>query len=138
MLTNMLITGDRSERSERLPSPRLRGLLRNFRIRIDPGLECLGPHRRTPARQGKRVSQEEVAEFIGVSRTWYGLLESERPARVSSLLLDRLATILMLSADERATLFALALPELDFGGRKTFEFVERYTNHDIRSGARRS
>jgi hypothetical protein len=96
MLTDMLITGNRSERSERLPSPQLRGLLRDFRIRIDPALETLGPHRRTSTRQGKRVSQEEVAELIGVSRTWYGLLESERPARVSVVLLDRLATILML------------------------------------------
>jgi hypothetical protein len=42
------------------------------------------------------------------------MLESERPVRVSITLLDRLARILMLSARERATLFALAMPELDF------------------------
>jgi hypothetical protein len=43
------------------------------------------------------------------------MLESEKPARASIILLDRLASILMLTARERAVLFALALPELDFG-----------------------
>ncbi|MGA7357079.1 MAG: hypothetical protein WBW76_16780 [Candidatus Cybelea sp.] len=34
--------------------------------------------------------------------------------RASTFLLDRLASILMLSSGERAVLFAVALPELDF------------------------
>ena len=114
MLTDWPVTAQPSPTSSRLPSSQLKGLLRHFRVRIDPDLESLGPHQRSPARRGKRVSQEEVAEGIGVSRTWYGLLESERPARVSVYLLDRLAALLMLSPGERATLFALALPELDF------------------------
>jgi transcriptional regulator with XRE-family HTH domain len=59
------------------------------------------------------VTQEELAECIGVSRYWYSMLESDRPVRVSIFLLDRLAQILMLSAAERAMLFALAVPELN-------------------------
>jgi len=98
----------------RVPSARLRTLLRHFRVRIDPDEKALGPRDRLPSRRGKGVTQEELAECIGVSRYWYGMLESERPVRVSITLLDRLARILMLSARERAMLFALALPELDF------------------------
>ena len=58
------------------------------------------------------MTQEELAEYIGISRSWYGLLESDKPVRASVALLDRLATALMLSLDERATLFNLVLPEL--------------------------
>lgn len=101
-------------RARRLPSSRLKPLLKHFRVRIDPKESALGPYTRPPSRRGKPVTQEELAEYIGVSRHWYGMLESERPCRVSIFLLDRLAAILMLSARERATLFALALPELDF------------------------
>jgi DNA-binding XRE family transcriptional regulator len=64
-------------------------------------------------REGKKT-QEELAEYLGVSRTWYGLLESKKPVRVSLVLLDRLSAALMLTREERARLFALALPELDF------------------------
>lgn len=98
----------------RLPSSRLKALLRHFRLRIDPLEKALGPQARPPSRPGKPVTQEELAECIGVSRAWYCMLESEKPVRASIFLLDRLASILMLSAGERATLFALALPELDF------------------------
>jgi len=100
--------------SPRLPSSRLKSLLKQFRVRIDPNEKVLGSRARLPWRYGKPVTQEELAECLGVSRCWYGMLESERPVRVSIVLLDRLARILMLSAAERALLFALALPELDF------------------------
>lgn len=102
-----------SRASGRPPSSELKVLLRQFRLRIDPSHAVLGPHVRPPWRRGKSVTQEEVADSIGVSRNWYGMLESERPPRVSIVLLDRLATILMLSAGERARLFVLAIPELD-------------------------
>lgn len=85
-------------------------------MRIDPREKALGPQARPRPRRGKPVTQEELAECIGVSRAWYCMLESEKPVRASTLLLDRLASILMLSAGERAMLFALALPELDFEG----------------------
>ena len=100
--------------AQRLPSPRLKALLRHFRVRIAPSAKTLGLQPRPPGRRGKNVTQEELAECIGVSRYWYGMLESERPVRVSVFLLDRLAQVLMLSAGERAMLFALALPELNF------------------------
>jgi DNA-binding XRE family transcriptional regulator len=100
--------------SRRAPSSRLKALLRHFRIRIDPNQNVLGPQPRPTWRQGKPVTQEELAECLGVSRCWYGMLESERPVRVSIVLLDRLANVLMLTVRERAMLFALAMPELDF------------------------
>lgn len=114
MQADKLIEPELPRGSGRLPSSRLKPLLRHFRTRIDPRERNLGPHARPPSRRGKPVTQEELAECIGVSRYWYCMLESERPSRVSIFLLDRLAAILMLSAAERATLFALALPELDF------------------------
>jgi hypothetical protein len=86
--------------------------LKFLRERIDPEVRNLGPHLRPPARVGKRVTQEEVAEAIGVSREWYGLLESAATARTSTGLLDRVADVLMVTPDERARLFALAVPEL--------------------------
>jgi transcriptional regulator with XRE-family HTH domain len=90
----------------------LKPLLRRFRTRIDPGSTMLGPNERIPFRCGKRVTQEELAECIGISSTWYARLESDRPVRASVVLLDRLAIALMLSQKERAALFNLALPEL--------------------------
>jgi DNA-binding XRE family transcriptional regulator len=99
--------------SRRVPSSRLKQVLRHFRVRIDPYETVLGAQTRLPSRHGKTVTQEELAECIGVSRYWYSMLESEKPVRVSIFLLDRLARALMLSVTERAMLFSLALPELD-------------------------
>lgn len=58
------------------------------------------------------MTQEEVAESIGVSRVWYATLESQSGVRTSPALLDRLASALMLTAAERTSLFKIALPEL--------------------------
>jgi DNA-binding XRE family transcriptional regulator len=86
-------------------------LLRQMRGRLDPATPMLGEHRRLNTRRGKAVSQEELAEAIGVSRGWYVCLElgTKRP---SIPLLDRLATALNASQDERANLFRLAIPGL--------------------------
>jgi transcriptional regulator with XRE-family HTH domain len=97
-----------------LPTSHLQVLLKGFRCRIDPRVTTLGRYKRTSKRYGKPVSQYEIARSIGVSRTWYGLLESERPVRTSIVLLDRLATVLMLTHEERTLLFAAAFPELQF------------------------
>jgi transcriptional regulator with XRE-family HTH domain len=87
--------------------------LKSLRQRIDPDVRTLGRHARVPARLGKRVTQEELAEVIGISREWYAILESGSPkARASTALVDRLADALMLTPEERAALFQLALPEL--------------------------
>jgi hypothetical protein len=114
-LANKSIDPQTAPFTRRPPSAGLKMLLKHFRVRIDPNEKTLGPQARLPLRHGKPVTQEELAECVGVSRYWYGMLESETPARVSTVLLDRLATILMLSESERAMLFALALPELSFG-----------------------
>jgi transcriptional regulator with XRE-family HTH domain len=88
-------------------------LFLNFlRRRIDPDVRSLGPRARLPKRLGKRVTQEELAEVIGVTREWYALLESGARTRASTDLIDRLAVALMVTAEERARLFRLALPEL--------------------------
>ncbi len=67
------------------------------------------------------MSQEELAECIGVSRPWYAMLESNAVVRPSTALLDRLASALMLAAEERIGLFNLALPELKLASIRAAE-----------------
>jgi transcriptional regulator with XRE-family HTH domain len=86
--------------------------LRDRRQRIHPESTTLGPLPRAPGRVGKAVSQEEVAEVAGVSRQWYGTLESRGASRVSTAVLGRLAGVLMLDASDRTLLFRLGVPEL--------------------------
>jgi transcriptional regulator with XRE-family HTH domain len=89
--------------------------LRSLRNRIDPAAPTLGSFRRLLSCVGKRVTQAEVAEAIGVSREWYAVLESARQVRSSSrpspALLGRIADALMLTRDERQMLFQLTVPE---------------------------
>ena len=85
--------------------------LRDLRLRIDPEVTSLGSWPRLKNRQGRPVTQDEIAECIGVSRQWYALLE-RRAVRTSPMLLDRIAEALMLTAEERVSLFSVALPEL--------------------------
>jgi transcriptional regulator with XRE-family HTH domain len=96
------------------PKPRseLALFLSSLRRRIDPEVRVLGPYVRLSRRLGKRVTQEEIAEAIGVCREWYAMLESAGEARTSTRLLDRLADVLMVTPEERTRLFQLALPEL--------------------------
>jgi transcriptional regulator with XRE-family HTH domain len=86
--------------------------LKFLRLRVDPNAYDLGPHARLPSRVGKRVTQGELAEAIGASREWYGRLESAVTIRTSTSLLGRLANALMVSPEERARLFHLAVPEV--------------------------
>lgn len=90
------------------------GLFLTFlRRRIDGGVLSLGSYVRTPLRVGKRVTQQELAEAIGVTREWYAVLESGSPrAQPSSDLLERLGDALMVTPEERAKLFTLAGPEM--------------------------
>jgi transcriptional regulator with XRE-family HTH domain len=98
--------------STRKPRSELALFLNALRRRIDRDVRALGPYVRLPGRVGKRVTQEEIAEAIGVCREWYAVLESAGQARASTRLLDRLADALMVAPAERARLFQLALPEL--------------------------
>lgn len=91
---------------------RLGGLLKRCRLRIPASRESLGGFARLPVRFGKPVTQEEVAEAVGISRQWYAMLELDRPTRVSAPLLGRLGDALLMDGAERALLFRLAVPEL--------------------------
>jgi transcriptional regulator with XRE-family HTH domain len=83
----------------------LADFLRTRRERFAPGDVGLParPRRRTPG-----LRREDVAELTGVSATWYTWLEQGRDIRVSASVLENLARVLRLSADERAHLFQLA------------------------------
>jgi len=90
----------------------LKLFLRGHRQRIDPQIRHLGDFGRLPVRWGRPVTQEEIAEAVGVSRVWYAMLESGTQIRTSTKILERLAAALLLDGAERLRLFHLALPEL--------------------------
>jgi len=87
----------------------LRNFLKDCRARLRPDDVGLlsGGRRRVPG-----LRREEVAELAGISLAWYTQLETAREIRVSPRLLDRLATVLRLSDDEKIQLFSLAIDEL--------------------------
>jgi transcriptional regulator with XRE-family HTH domain len=86
--------------------------LRKWRLRLNKHVTAFGSYERLPAKVGRRVTQEEIAEVVGVSRCWYRILETGSTVRTSSRLLVRISNALMLSGLERAHLFHLAFPEL--------------------------
>lgn len=63
-----------------------------------------GIRRRTPG-----LRREEVAQLAGISATWYTWLEQGRDIRMSTSVLDCIATALQMTVDERKYLYALAL-----------------------------
>ncbi|GAB6988844.1 helix-turn-helix transcriptional regulator [Paenibacillus pini] len=76
------------------------------RAKIQPQAAGLpqGSRRRTPG-----LRREEVAQLAGVSSTWYTWLEQGRDIKVSSSVLDCIASALQLTGDERKYLFSLAM-----------------------------
>jgi DNA-binding XRE family transcriptional regulator len=86
--------------------------LRELRCRIHPDSDALGSWKRLPVRCGRRVTQEEAAEAVGVSRNWYRRLEGGEAVRASAKLLDRLARAFVQTREERIQLFLLAIPEI--------------------------
>jgi transcriptional regulator with XRE-family HTH domain len=98
------------EQSE--PQSELGAFLKMLRHRVAPESSTLGPYERLASRYGRRVSQEELAEAVGVTRGWYRMLESGASVRASMQLLDRLAEAFALATDERRMLFTLAVPEM--------------------------
>lgn len=95
----------------RLESPNSMGaFLKQLRHRLDPSARMLGEFERLGNRRGIAVSQEELAEAVGVSRAWYSVLECGAPVRPSLSLLDRLAIALNATREERTALFDLAIP----------------------------
>lgn len=89
--------------------------LKRLRRRLPPETANLGCWKRLPIRRGRRVTQEEVAEAVGVSRHWYRRLESGEKARASMNLLGRLANTVGFTPEERTTLFLLAMPDIRHG-----------------------
>src|SRR5215213_377322 len=84
----------------------LAAFLRSRRARVLPehvGLPS-GTRRRTPG-----LRREEVATLAGVSPEWYTWLEQGRDINVSGQLLESLARVLQLDANERVHLFLIAL-----------------------------
>src|SRR5579863_571012 len=80
--------------------------LRSRRARVSPEQVGLprGTRRRTPG-----LRRGEVALLAGVSPEWYTWLEQGRDINVSAQLLESLARVLHLDANEREHLFLLAL-----------------------------
>ncbi|WP_066070353.1 helix-turn-helix transcriptional regulator [Neobacillus soli] len=84
----------------------LSDFLKTKRSKIRP--ESVG----LPAGSRRRTSglrREEVAQLTGVSTTWYTWLEQGRDIKVSTVVLDAIASALQLSNDERKYLYDLAL-----------------------------
>ena len=86
--------------------------LRIRRQNLPPETGALGSWDRLPVRRGRRITQEEIAEAVGISRNWYRRLECGDARRASAKLLDRLAQAFSLSAEERMKLFMLGIPEM--------------------------
>jgi transcriptional regulator with XRE-family HTH domain len=84
----------------------LAAFLRSRRARVSPEEAGFprGTRRRTPG-----LRRGEVALLAGVSPEWYTWLEQGRDIHVSGQVLERLASVLQLDANERAHLFLLAL-----------------------------
>jgi DNA-binding XRE family transcriptional regulator len=81
---------------------------------IPPESATLGSWQRLPVRRGRRVTQEEIAEALGVSRNWYRRLESGEAIRPSTRLLDRLAGVFGFTPEQRMQLFILGIPEMAY------------------------
>jgi DNA-binding XRE family transcriptional regulator len=91
----------------------VRSFLKALRLRLDPLTSTIGEYHRISSRRGRPISQEEIAEAVGVSRVWYALLESGAPVQPSVSLLHRLAHALNATPGERAMLFSVAIPALE-------------------------
>ena len=90
----------------------LASFLKTRRRSIPPDSTSLGSWERLPVRRGRRVTQEEIAEAVGISRNWYRRLESADAPRASAKLLDRIAAAFQFTPEERTNLFVLGIPEL--------------------------
>jgi transcriptional regulator with XRE-family HTH domain len=100
-----------SERAE-ARNDTLHRFVRERRVRLAPESLFLGKHPRLPNRLGKPVTQEEIAEYLGITRGWYSRFEVGAPVAFSLPLVNRLGDLLLLSAPERTELMRLAMPEL--------------------------
>jgi transcriptional regulator with XRE-family HTH domain len=84
----------------------LADFLRTRRARLSPTEAGLPPGVR---RKTAGLRREEVAQLASVGVTWYTWLEQGRDIHVSRQVLESLAQVLQLNADEKAHFFSLAL-----------------------------
>lgn len=95
------------------PSTELSRLVRSWRSRLDPADfpgHAIPGFRYTRRRRKTRMTQEDVAQLIGVSSVWYGLLErGDRSQNYSDDFLDRTAYVLRLNPSERTALYLYAV-----------------------------
>jgi transcriptional regulator with XRE-family HTH domain len=94
------------------PAGGLGAFLRGHRLAIDPNAPSIGPYERIPRRIGRRVTQEELAEAIGVSREWYSRLENGTAWHASAPLLRTIAAALALDESERQRMLSYAPSDL--------------------------
>jgi transcriptional regulator with XRE-family HTH domain len=83
----------------------LAGCVKAWRHRLPRDAWARGESRR----RRRIVTQEEIAEAIGVSVVWYSNLERGVPANYSDAFLDAVAETLRLSEDERELLCLMAM-----------------------------
>jgi transcriptional regulator with XRE-family HTH domain len=83
----------------------LADFLQNRRARLRPEQFDLPTFQR---RRTQGLRREELAQLVGVGVSWYTWLEQGRDIQVSDHVLERLASILQLSEEERRHLFLLA------------------------------
>ena len=96
----------------------LANFLQNRRARLHPEQFHFSTFQR---RRTRGLRREELAQLVGVGISWYTWLEQGRDIQVSDQVLERLASILQLNAEERRHLFLLAhgpVPPLDEPDRK--------------------
>ena len=93
--------------------------LSGLRRRLATETRFLGKHKRLPCRVGRPVSQEELAEAIGVSRCWYALLERGVAVQPSLSMLDRLAEALNTTAEERVDALLSRISGAQNGNRES-------------------
>jgi transcriptional regulator with XRE-family HTH domain len=110
----------------------LHRFVRERRLRLAPESRFLGESPRFPTRVGRTVTQEEIAEHLGISRQWYARFEGGARAGFSTQLLSRLCDLLLLSASERAEFVRLAMPDLVYLVRDDIE------ERDARERAKRA
>jgi transcriptional regulator with XRE-family HTH domain len=110
----------------------LHRFVRERRLRLAPESHFLGKSPRVPTRVGKVVTQEELAEHLGISRQWYARFEGGTAVGFSTQLLSRLCDLLLLSRSDRAEFVRLAMPEVVHLVREDIE--ERV----VREGAKRA
>jgi transcriptional regulator with XRE-family HTH domain len=99
-------------RPRSVPNVQLTAFLRERRHGMDRNAHHLGDFPRRHSKWGMPVTQEEMAEALGVSRVWYATFESEPGTRASISLLNRVATVFRLNEWERIALLGIAIPEL--------------------------